>query len=152
MDRKQVIVAALLGALVLAVFFLGVAISGDKGEDADTDDVGGVKFLDGLIARIPGIGQELDAVDVSAPCLVDGVLVLVDGLETCSFAIADGIDRGALRYVSGGCTVRITGQEDTFDQRIRPGDANDDGVIRLGLDGSGAIVTLQQGPCEMVVD
>lgn len=145
MDGKQLLLAALVGLLVLALWFFSVAAGNDRGGEADPDQAGGLELLEDLIAAVPGVGRSLRADDIDADCFADGRFTVRE-LAGCSFEVADGIDRGALRIESGSCSVSIRDQDDTPNQRIKPTQARE-GVIRLALDGTGATVTVSPGPC-----
>lgn len=140
MDRKQVALLALLGALIVAVFMLSVGIGSTGNESVDPEQANGIDAIDSGVGAVPGIGTPLRAADVDVGCFDGGRFVIASG--PCGFAIAEGIDRVELTFESGLCTIAVTDQDDVLDQRVDRGDFGDDGRGRLALTGNGAVVTI----------
>jgi hypothetical protein len=152
MDRRTVLLLALLGLLVAALFGLSVAV--DPGEGPiEPGEAGGIQLLDGILAHVPGLGRSLDPDEVSAApaaCFGAGRFEADTVAGPCRLTVPDGVDRLALDGVSPGCIVAVTGQDDVADHELDagdPGDAGDGGELRVALSGNGATVELRaRGP------
>lgn len=143
MDKRTALLLGLLGALVVALFFLGVGLSSDDGR-TDAENAGGVAGLDGFLGALPGLGRSIDPDDIVTDddCFDGRRFRLDDGTPTCTFDIPADVDRVVLRLRDAGCEVDVGAQPGVSSQHMDASDTNDEGELRLGLTGDGATVGL----------
>lgn len=143
MDKRTVLLLALLGALVVALFALSVGVSSDSGR-TDPERAGGIEGLEGLLDEMPGIGREIDpsTIETDHDCFDGHRFLLDDATRTCSFAIPPDVDRVVLRLRHDVCEVDVGAQPGVAGQHLDLSDANNDGELRLGLTGDGVTVGL----------
>lgn len=146
MERRQIVLLALIGALVVAFYVLGLGVAARQPDRADPDDAGGIEAIDAGVGAVPGIGSALTADQVDTGCFSDGTFQVAGGAAGgCGFAVPEGVDRVELQFLAGNCTIEVSGQADVIDHDVDRGDFDADGLGRLAIAGNGAVVRLLPG-------
>jgi hypothetical protein len=130
-SRRSVVLLALVGALVLALFLLGVAAADDGGR-ADPDDAPLLDGVHGFLGGLPGLGRDLTTDDLTGVACLDGDRLVVDD-GGCRIAVEAEVDRVRVQRVAGSCRL-VVAQEGALTQRL------DDGDLATGEETSIALV------------
>lgn len=145
MSRRRVALLVTSGLLVVALFGLSVAVAPGDGP-VRPEEAGGLQLVDRLLARVPGLSRSLGPDDVTTEppgCFDDGRFRAGSALVPCRLLVPTDVDRLVVGDLSPGCRLEVTGQEDVLDHVLGPGDAGDDGQLRIALSGAGATVLFQ---------
>jgi hypothetical protein len=145
-ERRQVVLLALIGALVVALYVLGLGVGAGQSDRADPSDAGGIEAIDAGVGAVPGIGSALTADQVDTGCFSGDTFQVVGGAAGgCGFAVPEGVDRVDLQFLAGNCTIEVSGQADVIDHDVDRSDFDADGRGRLAIAGDGAVVRLLPG-------
>lgn len=147
MKREHVIIALVI-LIVVALFLLPLAVGGRDGR-ANPEDSGGIEALQGALSNLPGFGTPLDAQDVRTSCFDRTTQTFTGPVlpNVCSFDVPEGIDVVPLRVIEGSCSIRISRQPDTFDQKTTTLEWTSN-EKDLTLVGDGARITIS-GACRL---
>lgn len=131
MNRRSVVLLALVGALVVALFLLGVAAAADDGGRADPDDSPVLDRVHGILGGLPGLGRDLTTDDLASVACRDGDRLVVDA-GGCRILVEPEVDRVRLQRIAGSCRLVVV-QQGELTQRLDDGDLPADEPTSIAL-------------------
>lgn len=147
-NRSVILLAAVCALIIVALYTL-IVVGADRGSFTSTIDHDGLESAQAALDSLPFVSHRVDADDIAASparCFDRAEAEFNVGPSPCRFDLGSGPNRLTLRLEGTACAVSVTNQPEVFDQSLDVDDTDNNGELRVALDGKGVRITIATKP------